>query len=212
MSSLDRDASVTQSVDLIHDAQGGDLQALDRLFARYYERVRRIVRIRIGPKLRTAVEVEDILQETFVAAVQGFQRFEVRNQASLINWLSTIAEHKIQNAAGHMRAAKRDRAREVALKHVRDSMESGELVLEPAADILQPLEELAESEQVQLIEECMQELKPSYREVILHRDYAGASWEEVAELMEAKSANAVRMLHARALVELATRTRRRTKG
>ena len=41
-----------------------------------------------------------------------------------------------------------------------------------------------------------------YRELILLRNYAGASWESVAEETNRPSAAAARMMHARAVVEL----------
>jgi RNA polymerase sigma factor (sigma-70 family) len=116
--------SETKSVELVRRAQGGELPALNRLFERYYDRVRKIVRMRLGPNLGKYVETEDILQETFIAAVHSFDRFEVRDDAGLILWLSKIAEHQIQNAAAYHGAQKRDRRREVALRHVQDSVAS----------------------------------------------------------------------------------------
>ena len=73
MSDLDPDA-LTRSVELVRRAQAGERPALERLFERYYDRVRRIVRARLGPELRLRVESVDILQETFTAAVGSFDR------------------------------------------------------------------------------------------------------------------------------------------
>src|SRR5678815_4319260 len=106
---------LTKSFDLIRRAQAGDPPALNRLCERYYDRVRRIVRIRLGPALRSRLEVEDILQDTFVAAVRDFQGFQVRNEGSFINWLAKLAEHKITEAADYFGAKKRDWKRETYL-------------------------------------------------------------------------------------------------
>ena len=65
------------SVFLVRQAQDGDLEALGRLFERYYDRVRKIVRARLGRNLRAAVDSVDVMQDTFVAAVQAFDRFEM---------------------------------------------------------------------------------------------------------------------------------------
>lgn len=206
---MNESESTTRSVELVRRAQGGELAALNRLFARYYERVRKIVRVRLGPNLGKYVETEDILQETFIAAVHGFDRFEVRDESGLILWLSKIAEHQIQNAAAYHGAQKRDRRREVALRHVQDSMASGELVLEPAADVCAPIDELAQEEDFDLIESCMGELREDHRNVILHRDFAGASWAAVAESLGSPSRDAARSLYTRAVTELASIVRRR---
>ena len=48
----------------------------------------------------------------------------------------------------------------------------------------------------------LERLPEEYRELILLRNYAGASWESVAEETGRPSAAAARMMHARALVEL----------
>ena len=200
-----------RSIQLVRQAQQGDLEALNRLFARYYERVRSIVRIRLGPMLRGVLESGDILQETFIGAVRGFERFELRDEASLINWLCKIAENQIRGAGRQATAQKRRRDLEQGLSHVQSSIASGRLRPEPVADLPPPIEMLVQDEQVRLLESCMQQLKDEYREVILQRNYAGASWEAVARLMQRPSANAARMLHSRAMIEL-TALVRREKG
>jgi len=203
------EAATAASIDLVRRAQDGDLGAFNRLFARYYDRVRRVVRLRLGPGLRGVLESGDILQETFVAAVQAFEHFEVREEAGLIDWLSRIAERRIKVAARHARALKRDRRREVAIDHIRGSITSGEIAIEPAATITLPGEKAMKAEAIELLEEGIAELKEEYREVILQREYCGASWETIAHQMQSPSANASRMLHARAMVELGKRVRRR---
>jgi len=66
---------ITRSLDLVLRAQQGDTDALNRLFERYYGRVQRIVRLRLGSRLREKVESGDILQETFIAAVRSLEDF-----------------------------------------------------------------------------------------------------------------------------------------
>lgn len=202
-----REAQTTDSLELVQRAQDGDLSAHNQLFGRYYERVRRIVRLRLGAGLRSHLESGDILQETFVAAVQAFENFEVRNEASLINWLAKIAEHRIRAAAERMGAEKRDRRREVALEHVRSSLDRGELVCDPVDELPLPDEIAAEAELVGLIEDALAALSDDHREVILLRNYTGASYQTIAELMQRPSPDAARMLHRRAVIELAAHVR-----
>lgn len=208
MTTLEPPNDATESLDLVRRAQAEDHAALDRLFKRYYERIRRIVRIRLGADLRSCVESGDILQETFICAVHDFNRFEMRDEASLIHWLSRIAEHRIKAAADYHGALKRDRKREVALQHVKDAQASGELVLEPQASGPQPLDEMVEEEAVRAVEDCLRELSEEYREVILQRDYMDAPWEVVAERIHSPSPDAARMLYSRAVTDLAQRMRR----
>jgi RNA polymerase sigma-70 factor (ECF subfamily) len=191
---------ITQSLDLVLKAQDGDSQALNRLFERYYERVRRIVRLRLGARLRESVDSGDILQETFTAAVRSFENFEMREEASLINWLSRLAERQIIAAADYHGAKKRDQRRSVSL-HGGGSATASLSVAFPD-ETTAPLEKLANHEETGIVERCLDELPEEYRELIVLRNYAGASWEAVAEETGRPSAAAARMMHARAMIEL----------
>ncbi len=193
---------LTRSLELVRSAQGGDHDALNRLFERYYERVRRVVRMRLGKHLRAALESGDILQETFAVAVKNLDTFEMRDEASLINWLSKLAERQIIAAADYHGAKKRDRRREVALTTPQSSEMSGEFRLEFAADTPLPDQCAADGEESALMEACLHELEEEYRELVILRHYVGASWETVAELTHRPSPDAARMMHARAMIEL----------
>ena len=198
-----------ESVVLVRQAQNGNLDALNQLFQRYYTRVQRIVRLRLGQELRQSLDSGDILQDTFIGAIEGLRDFEMQDDSSLIHWLSKIAEHRIKAAAEYHGAKKRSKRREVALRHVLDSQASGSLVLEPPAEERPAIEEMVQEENRDLVEGCLAEIRESYREVILLRDYVGASWDTIARLLNSKSANAARMLYARAVTALTCAVRRR---
>ena len=193
---------LTKSIDLVRHAQNGDDEALNRLFERYYDRVRRIVRMRLGRGLRNHVDTGDILQETFAAAVEAFDRFEMREEASLINWLARLAEHQILAAADYHTARKRDHRREVRLASFPSPGDSSNIPFQIAANIEGPVEKLSRAEQEAMVESCIAELSVEHRELIILRDYAGASWESIATQTHRPSASAARMMHARALIEL----------
>jgi len=203
------DSDLTLSIELVHKAQGGDGGALDRLFERYYARVRRIVRLRMGRELRRSVDSGDILQDTFIAAVRSFETFEVRDEASLINWLSKLAERQILTAAARYGARKRDKKREVLLSEAAMGSDDENVPFELEASTRAPLEHLSEAEQTAIVEGCIHELPEDMRELIILRDYAGASWDTVAREAGRPSAAAARMMHARALIELGKRVRKK---
>lgn len=193
---------ITHSLDLVLRAQQGDAIALNRLFERYYERVRRIVRLRLGNKLRESVDSGDILQETFIAAVRSFENFEMREEASLVNWLSRLAERQIIAAADYHGAKKRDQGRNVSLSGAIVDTGSVRVPLSFPDETTRPLDKIAATEEQKIVEGCLDRLPEEYRELILLRNYAGASWESVAEETGRPSAAAARMMHARAMIEL----------
>lgn len=197
----------TGSIELVRRAQAGDGSALDSLFERYYVRVRKIVRLRLGPKLRAKLESLDITQDTFYQAVRAFDRFEMRDESSLINWLSRIAENQVKAAADYHDALKRDAARvPTPLGPGQDSEDAG---LDVPDEGKPTLDALVDDEDVTAIESCMDELREEYREVIVHRDYAGASWERIAAWIGVPTADAARMRYARAVADLSHLVRKR---
>lgn len=204
------DDPFSQSIDLVRRAQGGDDQALDDLIGRYYDRVRRIVRLRLGRSLRRFLDSEDILQGTFIGAVRAFDRFEMRDESSLLHWLSKIAEHQIKDAADYHHAKKRDGRREQSLRVVSPDGGDDDFQIEPAGQQLPPIDELIEGERISAIEEAIPDLREDYREIIVMRDYEGMSWATVAELMNSPSPDAARMHYARAITELTRLVRTRT--
>jgi RNA polymerase sigma-70 factor (ECF subfamily) len=202
---------LTRSFELVQRAQDGDMDAYNRLFERYYDRVLRIVRIRLGTRIRTYLEAEDIIQETFIAAVKNFDRFEMRHEAALIAWLSRLAEHKIKEALDYHHALKRDRRRERALGHVRTAMASGTLVFDPPATLDLPVDRAGDQELTAIMEECLTELTDDHREVILLRLYHKGSWAWVAEQMGRPTDAAARELFRRAKVALVLKVGQRTR-
>jgi RNA polymerase sigma-70 factor (subfamily 1) len=196
------DDKLAQSIDLVKRAQGGDDTALDDLIQRYYPKVRQIVRLRLGRGLRRWLDSEDILQGTFIGAVRTFDRFEMRDESSLLHWLGKIAEHQIKDAADYHYAQKRDGRREQSLRVSSPSDSTEDMQMDPAGDNVPAIDGVIDGERLEAIEDAIPDLREDYREVILMRDYEGASWATVAELMGSPSPDAARMHYARAIAEL----------
>ena len=184
-----------QTRDLVHRAKEGCREALGTLFGRYYERIRKIVRQRLGYRLRELMESNDILQETFVHATRNFHRFEPIDDRSLINWLARIAETTIMGQAKYHRAVKRHCP--VAMLPLDN--EDSELI---ASNTGAPLEEMARRERAEWVHACIWKLPRQYREILILRHYAGLSWHQIASTHGRPSSDAARMMHAKAVLEL----------
>ena len=197
-------SGLTQTFDLVRRAQRGEGRALERLFARYYDRVRAIVRHRLGPNLRELWDSCDVVQETFIHAIRAFDRFEMRDEASVIGWLARIAEHTIKGIADHKFADKRNPPGRVPIGE-RSSEYEGPQVRDGRPG---PYESIEQQEQVERVQRCLVALPDEYREIIMQRNYKQRSWREVAKRTGRPTEDAARMMYARALLEL----RRRMRG
>jgi RNA polymerase sigma-70 factor (ECF subfamily) len=192
------DHDLTRTLDLVQKAQGGDRVAMDALFDRYYERVRRAVRARIGSRLRTHLETCDILQAAFAKAFENFDRFEMRGEGSLLHWLAEYAHGQIRDAADKLNAKKRRAP-------VAPQTPSGFAGDPPAAGATSPSECAVAREHQVAVDECVAELDEPYRRVIVLRDYDGLAWADVARALGKATESAARGLHTRARLQLVHR-------
>ena len=83
--------------ELVAKAQSGDPEALNSLFQRYYARMVAQARRRLGARLRTKEEADDLAQTTFREATRDFQRYTYRGEGSLLRWLVQILQNKIRD-------------------------------------------------------------------------------------------------------------------
>ena len=84
---------------LVQRAKKGDRSAFDELFREHRNRLLSFVQVQIGEKIRQYLEPEDVIQETFVRALETIDRFEWRAKNSFFSWLAAIAGHLVLNAS-----------------------------------------------------------------------------------------------------------------
>jgi RNA polymerase sigma-70 factor (TIGR02960 family) len=174
--------------DLMSRAQAGDSEAFQKLTEPY----RRELLVYCYRMLGSFHDAEDILQDTLLAAWQGFAGFEGR--ASLRTWLYRIATNRCLNAR---RSAARRRAKEwdVAGVEPPEPTRLGEVVwLEPFPDALLagavsvPLGPEARYEQSEAISlafvSAVQTLPPRQLAVLILRDVLGFRVNEVADMLD----------------------------
>ncbi len=164
-------------MELVRRAQAGEREALDRLLERYYERVRRTVGIRMGPRVRSWTDSVDIMTRTFLKALEKFDTFEMRGQSSLLRWFVKIAEGMIYDAADERNAACRNPDRE--LSHDADPADKTVRLplLDPADSITK---QLAGREDRELVDRAIAALDEPDREILLQFYFLDMSWEEIA--------------------------------
>lgn len=182
-----------------------DPQALNALCERYYDRVRRIARIRSGLRLRQWIEQDDLVQNTFAAALRGLGELEVQRHSSVIEYLSRVLENQIRGAVEHYEALKRTPGGGAAL-----SIDGSERAnLDAPSRELSPADQAAARELKEIYDECVRALEPAQRDVVLLREYSEASWEEIRLALNRPTQHAAQQLYARAQMKLAARLRQR---
>jgi RNA polymerase sigma-70 factor (ECF subfamily) len=187
---------------LVALAQAHDKPALEQLFRIYGERIRRIVRIRMGAELRAKLESVDIVQDAMVCAVRDLSGFTYKNEGDFLHWLSKIAENRIRDNLDKLHAGKRDICREVSLDRPVTSV--GNRPMAPADPIVTttPSVIFTRQEEYNRLEKAMDKLKAEHREIIMLAKIEGLSYNQIGERLD-KSPNAVGVLLSRAMLALA---------
>jgi RNA polymerase sigma-70 factor (ECF subfamily) len=195
------DSEASDSIVLLRRAHAGEREAYESLFARYYPRVLAIARARLGGTLEDFLEVEDLAQDAMMQAIAAFDRFELRDDASLIGWFARIVENRIRDT--WRRANVRLPLARGAEPRVGDAGDASAPQFERAASQTGALSGLIRREEAELLQRCLTRLEPQQRELILQRTLQGRAWGEIAGDLGFPTADAARMAFARAKLVLA---------
>ena len=186
---------------LVTLAKQGDEAALEQLCKAYGERIRRIIRLRMGQELGHKVESMDFVQDAFISALRSLENFTYKNEGDFLRWVSKIAENRLRDNLDKFHADKRDIRKEIPLKDNTGSSRDSLIRDFSPVDSTTPSMIISKCEELNRLEKAMDKLKPEYREVIKLIKIEGLSYEEAGNRI-GKSADAVRMLLARAMAAL----------
>ena len=187
---------------LVALAKEGNEPALNQLCSVYGERVRRIIRLRLNPKLRPKLDSMDVAQDALMLALEGLQDFTYRDEGDFLRWLAKIAENRFRDILDKFHAGKRDIHREMPLRQEGQRTEDGSVGAAGPVRNTTPSVILCKKEALDRLENALDGLKPEYRDVIMLKRIEGLSHTEIAERL-GKNPGAVRMLLARAMAALA---------
>jgi RNA polymerase sigma-70 factor (ECF subfamily) len=133
------------------------------------------------------LETDDLVQESVVRTLRHVGEFEPKRDGALNVYLRKALRNCIRD---EIRRVQRHGAAETAGEALPDSAPT-------------PLEALVGSEAVEDFERGLEALQDDQREAVVARIEFGLTYQEIAEQLGKPSADAARMLVARALVHLA---------
>lgn len=180
---------------LVEAIKRGDEDAFADLVDRYHASMLRLARVFVPTK----AVAEDVVQETWLAVIQGIDRFEGRS--SLKTWLFRILTNRAKT-----RGEREGRAVPFSSAW-RDELESDEPAVDPrrfhdgawtslpASVPSGPDEHALTHELGKVVERAVKKLPPTQREVITLRDIDGMTADEVCSLLEISEGNQRVLLH-----------------
>jgi RNA polymerase sigma-70 factor (ECF subfamily) len=160
-----------QDADMLKRLHDGDRTAMAELYDRYFDRVYSLVFNQVD---RNRDVAEDIVQETFLAALKSAKGFKGRSSA--YTWLCSIAYHKV---ADHYRRQSRERKRMVSGVDVDTVDVSENPGTQPQPDSL-----IESAETRQVVNEALAKLPWDYRQVLILKYVEELSVQEISQIMD----------------------------
>ncbi len=152
---------------LILKVQGGDLQAFEPLVDQHLSHVRAFIALRTP----AAHLVDELAHETFVHAFRNIHEFKIGT--SLANWLRAIAWNLL---------------RAEILRFSREQANHTRYAQARRVDLLQSHSDLSSSREAEFLEQCVEQLPGSMRELLNLKYHSEYSSEEIAHRMKRSTA------------------------
>lgn len=180
-------ADLTSTIELLDRYKRGDEDAVNLLVERSLPPLKRWARGRLPDWARSLAETQDLIQDAVIRAIPHLKHFEARHPGALQAYLR-------QAIANHIR----DEIRKVNSRPPIDG-NPPESKMDPGPS---PLERAIGRERLDRYDAALARLRPVEREAIVARLELQQSYEEVALALGKPSADAARMLVARAVKNL----------
>jgi RNA polymerase sigma-70 factor (ECF subfamily) len=178
--------------------RAGDRQGFERLFARHQAYLRRLVELRLDPRLRSRLDPPDIVQEAYLEALKRLDRYLKRPALPFRLWLRQIAcDRALKARRHHLGTARRTVSREVRLPERSSWALAGHLLAAGST----PSQQLDHRELDRRLRLAVEQLPDADREVVMMRHFEGLSNREVAHVLGIDPATASKR-HGRAILRL----------
>jgi RNA polymerase sigma-70 factor (ECF subfamily) len=160
---------------LVASAQQGDLSAFEALVARHQKRMLNVA-FRIIGDYEDACEV---VQDVFVSAYRNLKGF--RQEAKFSTWLTAITVNLSKN-----------RLKRVILRQKREPISldapimttDGEVMPDPPSKEPSVLDRMEKQDMTKKVQDCIGELEPDFREVLVLRDMQDFSYDEIGGMLK----------------------------
>ncbi|MAG57032.1 MAG: hypothetical protein CMJ83_12120 [Planctomycetes bacterium] len=189
---------------LVLRIHGGDLDAFNQLFMRYYPRIKLLVRLHMMDKLKAQVEADDVIQEIYMEVYRNFHKFEYRDPDSFYKWVVKVIGWKIKDFDKYFfKTAKRQPSDTLSLQqNAPGGSDTGPMLADGlAGGGTTPSQIVMEKEGYKMLDKALERLPGHFRRVIQLRHIEQRSVKETAELLDMKP-NAVNVLFHRAQTRL----------
>jgi len=169
-------------LDLIRQASAGDQQSLQALFTRYEGRLKRMVRLRLDPRVQGRVDPSDVIQEAYLESFRKLADYVREPKIPFFLWLRLLTGQKLALAhRQHLGVQARDAGREVSLyRGALPGASSAALAAHLLGKLTAPSQAAMRAELKLRIQEALNSMDSIDREVLTLRHFEQLSNAETA--------------------------------
>jgi RNA polymerase sigma-70 factor (ECF subfamily) len=173
------------SDDLLLRARAGEAAALGALFARYRDRLRQMVRLRLDRRLMGRLDPSDVLQEAYVDVARRFPEYAAAPAVSFYVWLRALTGQRLIDLhRQHLGAQIRDVGQEVSLyRGALPQASSASLALQLLGSLTSPTQAAVRAELQLQLQEALNSMDAFDREVVVLRHFEELNNVETAAVL-----------------------------
>jgi RNA polymerase sigma-70 factor (ECF subfamily) len=183
-----------ETSELLVRAKAGNTQALNEIFARHRDRLRRMVDIRMDRRLVTRVDPSDVIQDAYLDVARRLDEYLRAPKLPLLLWLRFIVgERLLKLHRTHLGAQARDVAREISLyREALPEASSAALAAQLLGRHTSPTHAAVRAERMLRVQEALNNLDPIDREVLSLRHFEQLNRRETAQALGIEEAAAAK--------------------
>ena len=173
---------------LLRRAQAGDSRALEQVLTQYRGRLKRMVKLRLDPRVQGRIDPSDVVQEAYLEASQKLGAYLVEPKIPFFLWLRLVTGQKLAlEHRKHLGVQARNAAREVSLHHgAYPAASSAALAAQLLGRISTPSQQAARADLRVRVQEALNRMEPLDREVLALRHFEQLSNAETALVLGIK--------------------------
>ena len=184
---------------LIRRVEGGDEAALCELFARYRDRLRRMVKLRMDRRLQGRLDASDVLQEAYLDVAKRAAEYRENPQMPVFLWLRLITGQRLMALhRQHLGAQMRNVGQEVSLhRGALPPASSISIAAMLLGRITSPTRAARRAEMQERLQDILNAMDPIDREILTLRHFEELGNGETAQILGiSKSAASSRYIRA----------------
>ena len=188
---------------MLNQAAAGDAAGWNALVARFHDRLRRMIAVRLDPRLQGRFDPSDVLQETYLDALSRLPEYLREPKLPFFLWIRYLTGHHLGRIhRDHLGRQMRDAGREVSLyQGAMPEASSAALAAQLLGKESRPSERAVRAERMLRLQAALNQMDPLDREVLALRHFEHLTRAESAAVLKLSEAAAAKR-YLRALERL----------